>query len=69
MRTVSRSKRTAPRERVATPEELAEDRRRCLAAKAKQFTPMPKSEGKCTKAATDRAAEIATLASLVAHAS
>jgi hypothetical protein len=54
---------------VATPEELAEDRRRCLAAKAKQFTPMPKSEGKCTKAATDRAAEIATLASLVAHAS
>jgi hypothetical protein len=36
MRTVSCSKRTVPRERTATLAELAEDRRRCLAAKAKQ---------------------------------
>jgi hypothetical protein len=34
MHTVARTKRTAPRERTATPAELAEDRRRCLAARA-----------------------------------
>ncbi len=41
MGTVSRPKRNAPRERVATPSELEEDRRRCLAAKAKPPTPAP----------------------------
>ena len=67
MRTVPRSKRTAARERVATAAELTEDRRRCLAANAKQSTPT--NEGKCTKAATNRAARPAAPASLVAHAS
>jgi hypothetical protein len=32
-------------ERTATPEELAEDRRRCLAANAKPATPPPPQEG------------------------
>jgi hypothetical protein len=45
MRTVPRPKKTAPRERVATPAELAEDRRRCLAAKTKPPTPAPAQEG------------------------
>lgn len=40
-----RSKRTAPRERTATAEELAEDKRRCLTAKAKPLTPAPGQEG------------------------
>jgi len=41
MRTVPRPKRTAPRERTANTAELDEDRRRCLAAKAKPPTPAP----------------------------
>ena len=41
MGTVSRPKRTALRERFATPAELEEDRRRCLAAKAKPPTLAP----------------------------
>jgi hypothetical protein len=38
------------RERTATPEELEEDRRRCLAAKAKK--PAPESQGNLAKTLT-----------------
>ena len=56
MRNVTRrSTRTAPRERVATPAELADDRRRCLAAREQHrpLAPLPPtpapSEGNLVK--------------------
>ena len=47
MKNVSRPRKTAPRSRCASPAELEEDRRRCLAAKAKPPTPAPTEGNLC----------------------
>ena len=44
MHKVSRPKKTTPRSRCASPEELAEDRRRCQAAKPRIFATVEEFE-------------------------
>jgi len=45
MRTVARPKKTAPRERTATPAELADEAARCRRAREAQRAPAPAQEG------------------------
>jgi hypothetical protein len=47
MHKVSRSKKTAPRSRCASPQELAEDRRRFVAAKPSIFATVEEFEAFC----------------------
>jgi hypothetical protein len=49
MRTVPRPKKTAPRERTATPAELADEAERCRRAREAQRAPAPPQEGNLVK--------------------